>query len=223
MATATAVLASANPGKAREFQALLAPLGIDLRLMGEFGVASPEETGLTFVENALIKARHAAGATGHPAIGDDSGLVVAALGGAPGLRSARYAGPDASAADNNAKLIAALNGVADRRAAFYCALVWLEGPLDPAPIIAIGEWHGVIVDAPRGANGFGYDPHFLVPALGATAAELAPGEKNRISHRGRACQQLVEQLAGRAGASNEKAGAGNEKACGSHGNAGGAT
>ena len=205
MATATAALASANPGKAREFQALLAPLGIDLRLMGEFGVASPEETGLTFVENALIKARHAAGATGHPAIGDDSGLVVAALGGAPGLRSARYAGPDASAADNNAKLIAALNGVADRRAAFYCALVWLEGPLDPAPIIAIGEWHGVIVDAPRGANGFGYDPHFLVPALGATAAELAPGEKNRISHRGRACQQLVEQLAGGRAGGGERA------------------
>ena len=196
-AVATAVLASGNPGKAAELNAVLAPLGIALRPMAAFGIAAPEETGLTFVENALLKARHAAGAAGHPAIADDSGLVVPALGGAPGLHSARYAGPDAGAADNNAKLIAALQGVADRRAAFHCALVWLESPLDPAPIVAFGEWHGVIVDAPRGAKGFGYDPHFFLPTLGVTAAELPAAEKNRLSHRGAAGRQLAAVLAER--------------------------
>lgn len=199
-AASTAVLASANPGKALELNALLAPLGVALRPMGEFGVTSPEETGLTFVENALLKARHAAKATGHPAIGDDSGLVVPALDGAPGVRSARYAGPGAGAKANNARLISALKGVRERGACFHCTLVWLEGHLDPAPIIAVGVWHGVIVDAPRGANGFGYDPHFLVPPLGATAAELAPEVKNRLSHRGAAARQLIEQLAARRGA-----------------------
>lgn len=191
----TAVLASGNAGKLRELQALLRPLAVALRAMSEFGVDSPEETGLSFVENALLKARHAARATGHPAIGDDSGLVVPALGGAPGLYSARYAGADADAAANSRKLIAALRGVADRRASFYCALVFLEHAQDPAPIIATGNWRGSIVDAPRGANGFGYDPHFFLQELQATAAQLAPAEKNRRSHRGTACRRLVQQLA----------------------------
>ena len=191
----TAVLASGNVGKLRELQALLRPLAVALRAMGEFGVDSPEETGLSFVENALLKARHAAQATGHPAIGDDSGLVVPALGGAPGLYSARYAGADADAKANSRKLIAALRGVADRRASFYCALVFLEHAQDPAPIIATGNWRGSIVDAPRGAHGFGYDPHFFLQELDATAAELAPAEKNRCSHRGTACRRLVQQLA----------------------------
>ena len=193
-AVPTAVLASANAGKAAELDAVLAPLGIALRPMAEFGIVAPEETGLTFVENALLKARHAAAAAGLPAIADDSGLVVPALGGAPGLYSSRYAGPNASAADNNAKLIAALKGVADRRAAFHCALVWLESPLDPAPIVAFGVWHGVIVDAPLGANGFGYDPHFFLPTLGVTAAELPTARKNQLSHRGAACRQLASAL-----------------------------
>lgn len=191
----TAVLASANVGKLRELRALLDPLGVTLHAMSELNVQSPEETGLSFVENALLKARHAARATGHPAFGDDSGLVVPALNGAPGLRSARYAEPDAGAEANNRKLIAALRTVADRRASFYCALVFLHHAEDPAPIVATGIWRGSIVDAPKGANGFGYDPHFFARELGATAAQLAPATKNRHSHRGRACRRLVRQLA----------------------------
>lgn len=196
-AIATAVLASANAGKVAELGAVLAPLGVDLRPMAEFGVAAPAETGLTFVENALLKARHTAEATGLASVADDSGLVVPALGGAPGLYSARYGGPGASAEDNNAKLVEALKGVADRRAAFHCALVWLEAPLDPAPIVAFGVWRGVIVNAPRGVHGFGYDPHFFLPTLGVTAAELAPARKNRLSHRAAAARQLAMELAKR--------------------------
>ena len=192
--TRRVVLASANAGKLRELARLLASVAVELHPASAFDVPSPEETGRTFVENALLKARNAAAVAGLPAIGDDSGLVVPALGGAPGIYSARFAGADAAAADNNAKLVAALDGHADRRAHFYCALVFLEGADDPAPIVATGAWHGEIVDRPRGAGGFGYDPHFFLPELGATAAELAPEVKNARSHRGLAARELVRQL-----------------------------
>ena len=189
-----AVLASANAGKLAELSRLLAPTGIVLRPMSVFGLESPEEDGTTFIENALIKARHASLATGLPAIADDSGLVVPALGGAPGLLSSRYSGENATAEDNNRKLIAALDGVEDRHAYFYCALAFIERPDDPAPIFATAAWNGRIVDAPRGTHGFGYDPHFLVPELGATAAELAPQVKNAHSHRGIAARRLAAAL-----------------------------
>ena len=194
---AQAVLASGNAGKLRELARLLAPLAIDLRAAAEFGVDAPEETGQTFLENALIKARNAAAATGFPAIGDDSGLVVSALDGAPGIYSSRFAGTDATAAENNAKLVAALDGVRDRRAHFYCALVFLQRADDPAPLVATGAWHGVIVDRARGSRGFGYDPHFYLPDLDATAAELAAEDKNARSHRGIAARDLAAQLAAR--------------------------
>lgn len=192
---AKVVLASGNAGKLRELANLLAPAAIELHSAADFDIPAPEETGQTFLENALIKARNAAALADLPAIGDDSGLVVPALGGAPGIYSARFAGADASAADNNAKLVAALDGVADRRAHFYCALVFLERPDDPAPVVATGAWHGRIVDRPRGSRGFGYDPHFFVPELGVTAAELAPEDKNARSHRGIAARALAHELA----------------------------
>ena len=189
-----AVLASANEGKLAELSRLLASADITLRPMTAFGVASPEEDGATFIENALIKARHASSVAGLPAIADDSGLVVPALDGAPGLLSSIYSGESATAEDNNRKLIAALDGIEDRRAHFYCALVFIEREDDPAPIFATGAWNGLIVDTPRGAQGFGYDPHFFVPELNATAAELAPAVKNTHSHRGLAARRLAEAL-----------------------------
>lgn len=192
---ARAVLASTNAGKLRELATLLAPVGIELLSASDFDLPAPEETGLTFLENALIKARSASALTGLAAIGDDSGLVVTALGGAPGIYSARFAGVDATAADNNAKLVAALDGVTNRRAHFYCALVFLERADDPAPVVATGAWHGRIVDRPGGSRGFGYDPHFFVPELGATAAEIAPEVKNAHSHRGVAARALARELA----------------------------
>lgn len=188
------VLASGNAGKLRELRALLEPLGIELVAQGEFGLAPAPETAPTFVENAIAKARHASGGSGLPAIADDSGLAVNALGGAPGLHSARYAGPEQGDGANNSKLIAALRGVADRRARFCCALVYLEHPDDPAPLIATQEWPGTIIDEPRGTNGFGYDPYFLLPDLGLTSAELDPALKNRLSHRGQAARALVAAL-----------------------------
>ena len=188
------VLASANAGKLAELSSLLVPAGIKLRPMTEFGLASPEENGATFIENALIKARHASSATDLPAIADDSGLVVPALGGAPGLLSSRYSGEGATAEDNNRKLIAALDGIEDRRAHFYCALVFIERADDPAPIFANAAWHGLIVDAPRGTHGFGYDPHFFVPEFEATAGELEPETKNAHSHRGLAAKRLAAAL-----------------------------
>ena len=190
------VLASANAGKLAELSRLLAPVGITLRPMTQFGVESPIEDGATFIENALIKARHASAATGLAAIADDSGLVVPALGGAPGLLSARYSGVDATAQDNNRRLIAELDGIDDRRAHFYCALVFLRRPDDPAPIFATAAWDGLIVDTPRGAGGFGYDPHFFIPEMDATAAELAPEVKNAHSHRGLAAKRLAQALQG---------------------------
>ncbi len=191
------VLASNNPGKLREFSTLLAPLGLDVVPQGELGIPEAEEPFATFVENALTKARHASRLSGLPALADDSGICVAALGGAPGVYSARYAhmaGKAKSDAANNAHLISQLAGKLNRHAHYYCVLVLVRHAEDPCPIIAEGLWHGEVVDAPRGAGGFGYDPHFLLPALGKTAAELPPEEKNAVSHRGLALQGLVEKL-----------------------------
>jgi len=193
------VIATSNPGKLREFQALLADLAVAPVAQGALGVTAPEETGTTFAANALLKARHAAAASGAAAIADDSGLEVDALGGAPGIYSARYAGEAAGDAANNAKLVAALQGVpfAARRARYRCALVYLDGPGDPAPLHTQGVWEGYILEAPRGAGGFGYDPYFWLPELGLTAAELEPERKNRLSHRGSALQALRRALAER--------------------------
>ena len=191
------VVATGNQGKVRELGAALAPLGLRLVAQSDLRIAPAPEIATTFVENALAKARHAAAESGLPALADDSGLVVPALDGAPGVRSARYAGTNATDARNNAKLLAALDGVDARGAFFFCALVFLASAADATPHIATGRWHGEIVDAARGAGGFGYDPHFWLPALGKTAAELTLKEKNGLSHRGQACRALAAQLAGR--------------------------
>ncbi|MCO4891880.1 RdgB/HAM1 family non-canonical purine NTP pyrophosphatase [Cupriavidus sp. WGtm5] len=191
------VLASNNPGKLREFGALLAPLGFDVVTQGELGIPEAEEPFATFVENALAKARHASRLAGLPALADDSGICVQALGGAPGVYSARYAqmaGQAKSDSANNAYLVSQLAGKLNRHAYYYCVLVFVRHADDPCPIIAEGVWHGEVVDAPRGAGGFGYDPHFLLPALGKTAAELPPEEKNRVSHRAQALRALVARL-----------------------------
>jgi len=190
------VLASTNPGKLAELRARLEPAGMWVVAQDAFGVEPPEETGLTFVENALIKARAACAATGLPALADDSGVVVDALGGAPGVRSARYAGDGASDADNVARLLEALADVGppERGAAFVCTLVYLRHPHDPCPIVCEGHWRGRILDAPRGSAGFGYDPVFFLDALGRTAAELTRAEKNAASHRGQALARFLERL-----------------------------
>lgn len=191
------VLASNNPGKLREFSTLLAPLGLDVVPQGELGIPEAAEPYVTFVENALAKARHASRLSGLPALADDSGICVAALGGAPGVYSARYAqmaGKEKSDTANNAHLISQLAGKLNRHAHYYCVLVLVRHAEDPCPVIAEGVWPGEVVDAPRGAGGFGYDPHFLLPALGKTAAELPAEEKNAISHRGLALRGLVEKL-----------------------------
>ena len=188
------VLASNNPGKLREFRRLLAPLGIDVIAQGDLGIPEAEEPHFTFVENALAKARHASAQAKLPALADDSGVCVAALGGAPGVQSARYAGEPKSDARNNAKLVAALQGVADRRAHYACVLVLVRHADDPEPLIAEGQWHGTIIDAPRGEGGFGYDPHFLDIAAGLTGAELPLERKNERSHRGKAMRALIARL-----------------------------
>ena len=192
------VLASSNPGKLSELRALLIPAGLQVVPQDALGVEPPEETGVTFVENALIKARAACAATGLPALADDSGVVVDALGGAPGVRSARYAGEDASDSDNLARLLEALAGVdpPKRGAAFVCAIVYLRHAQDPCPIVCEGVWRGRILDAPRGDGGFGYDPVFFVETLNRTAAELSRAEKNTVSHRGQALAQLLDRLGG---------------------------
>jgi len=195
MAIARLVLASNNEGKLREFRRLLSPLGIDVVAQAELGIAEADEPHATFVENALEKARHASRAARLPALADDSGLCVEALDGAPGVQSARYAGEPRSDARNNAKLIAALAGIADRRARYACVLALVRHAGDPEPIIAQGDWHGTIVDAPRGTGGFGYDPHFLDPGTGLTGAELPLEKKNELSHRGKAMRALIAQLA----------------------------
>jgi XTP/dITP diphosphohydrolase len=188
------VLASGNRGKLAELRELLAPLAVELESQAALGIEPAPEERLTFVENALDKARHASRLSGLPALADDSGLVVPALGGAPGIRSARYAGPESDDAANRAKLIAALGEVAEPAAHFFCALIWLRHPEDPAPLIATARWHGTIVREPRGEGGFGYDPLFYVPGFERTAAQLTPEEKNRASHRGRAMARLLAEL-----------------------------
>jgi len=191
------VIASNNPGKLRELQALLAPLGIEALPQSDLHVTEAEEPHGTFVENALAKARNASRATGLPALADDSGLCVTALGGEPGVHSAYYAGKGGSReerdARNNAKLVAALRDRADRAAFYYCVLVLLNGAEDPTPIVADGTWHGEIVLEPRGGGGFGYDPYFRTPS-GLTAAQLAADEKNRVSHRAQALAALAQKL-----------------------------
>ncbi|MDR2710105.1 MAG: RdgB/HAM1 family non-canonical purine NTP pyrophosphatase [Burkholderiales bacterium] len=187
------VLASNNEGKCREFAQLLSPLAIDVVTQASLGVTEADEPYATFVENALAKARHASRHTGLPALADDSGLCVEALNGAPGVLSARYAGEPKSDARNNARLIEQLQGATDRCAYYVCALVLVRDADDPAPLIACGEWRGEIIDAPRGSNGFGYDPYFLLPD-GRTAAEMAAEEKNAVSHRGMATRELMAQL-----------------------------
>lgn len=191
------VLASNNRGKVREIGQLLAGLDIEVAPQAEFGVEDIEETGLSFVENALLKARNAARHTGLPAIADDSGLEVDALNGAPGIYSARYAGNDASDEDNLKKLLDELNrlGEVPRTARFQCLMVYLRHALDPTPIICQGTWEGVIVDTPAGSNGFGYDPVFYVISDKCTAAQLDPERKNSLSHRGQALTQLLDKLA----------------------------
>ena len=189
------VLASQNTGKLAELQAMLADLPVTLESQGEHGVPSAPETGATFVENAIIKARAVAAATGLAALADDSGLVVPALNGAPGIYSARYAGTHGDDAANNRKLVAELRGINNRQAYFYCAMVFLQHAEDPTPIIATAAWHGTIVDHAVGNNGFGYDPHFFLPELGKTSAQLPATVKNQMSHRGQATAKLIDQLA----------------------------
>jgi len=188
------VLASGNQGKLREFRRLLAPLAIDVVAQAELGIGEADEPYATFVENALAKARHASAASGLAALADDSGICVAALGGAPGVISAHYAGEPRSDARNNAKLVAALQGVADRRAHYACVLVLVRRADDPEPVIAEGRWHGRVIDTPRGDGGFGYDPHFVDAASGLTGAEMALADKNAVSHRGVAMRALIERL-----------------------------
>ena len=190
------VLATGNAGKLREMRAILAPWGVDVRPQSEFTSASAEETGLSFVENAILKARFAAEASGLPAIADDSGLEVDALHGAPGIYSARYAGPGADDAANNARLLADLEAVPDhvRTARYRCAMVFVRWPLDPSPIVRQARWEGRIARVPRGTGGFGYDPLFLVGDGVTMAAELEPARKNDVSHRGQALRALVVAL-----------------------------
>jgi len=188
------VLASSNPGKLREFEALLAPLGMEIVPQSSLRVAETDEPHGTFVENALAKARHASRRTKLPALADDSGICVAVLGGEPGVHSARFAGEPRSDVRNNEKLVAMLAGKDNRRAHYYCVIVLMRHPDDPEPVIAEGSWAGEIIAEPRGENGFGYDPHFFLQDLGKTAAELDPGEKNLVSHRGKALRRLLAKL-----------------------------
>ena len=188
------ILASGNEGKLREFRRLLAPRGFAVIAQSELAIPEADEPHATFVENALAKARHASAHARAPALADDSGICVAALGGAPGVHSARYAGLPPSDARNNAKLVAALQGIADRRAHYRCVLVLVRHAADPEPLIAEGAWHGTIIDAPRGTGGFGYDPHFQDEATGLTGAELPLERKNELSHRGQAMRALLDRL-----------------------------
>jgi XTP/dITP diphosphohydrolase len=195
----TIVLASSNAGKVREFNQLLGDLQLEVVPQSQFNVADADETGLTFVENAILKARNAAQHTGLPALADDSGLEVDALHGAPGIYSARYAGPNASDTENLEKLLGMLKDVPGekRGARFQCVLVYLRHALDPTPLICQGTWEGRILTAPRGTSGFGYDPVFFVPTHACSAAELPADTKNALSHRGQALRQLLTALPGR--------------------------
>ena len=187
----TVVLASNNAGKLAEFSSLLTPLGLALRKQSELGISEAEEPYATFVENALAKARHVAQLSGLPALADDSGVCLPALGGAPGVLSARFAGEPKSDARNNQKLIQDLSALEDKSAYYYCVLVYLRHAQDPQLVIAEGRWDGEIIATPRGANGFGYDPHFWIASLNKTAAELSAEEKNQLSHRGQALRALI--------------------------------
>jgi XTP/dITP diphosphohydrolase len=193
------VLATGNAGKLREFAEMLAPAGLEFVPQSALGIESPEETGDTFLDNALLKARHAAARAGGPAMADDSGLEVDALGGAPGVRSARYAGPGATDATNLAKLLEAMRDVPDgaRAARFRCVIALVRGADDPSPVCAEGRWEGRILRAPRGAGGFGYDPVFEDPASGLSAAELPSAAKHERSHRGQALRALLQALRAR--------------------------
>ena len=192
----TIVLASGNPGKIREMSEVLAEVDLRIASQTDFGIPEAEETGLTFVENAIIKARHASAHTGLPAIADDSGLEVDALHGAPGIYSSRYAGPEADDRDNLDKLLGAMADVPEgqRGARFQCLMVYMEHEADPTPLICQGTWEGEILHAPRGTGGFGYDPVFYVPTHHCASAELPPAVKNRLSHRGQALRRLLEAL-----------------------------
>lgn len=190
----TLVLASNNRGKLAEFSRLLSPLGFNLKTQGELDIPEAEEPHATFVENALAKARHASRLSGLPALADDSGICVPALGGAPGVYSARYAGEPKSDAANNDKLVHDLAVHADKSAYYYCVLVFVRHADDPQPVIADGRWNGEVIATPRGQGGFGYDSHFLLSELGKTAAELSADEKNLLSHRGQALRALIEKL-----------------------------
>jgi XTP/dITP diphosphohydrolase len=194
MNTESIVLASGNKGKIKEFSELFANWSVSVKSQGDLGIGSVPETGTTFVENAIIKARHAAQQSGLPALADDSGLVVDALSGAPGIYSSRYAGEDASDQDNVIKLLDALDGVTNRDAHFQCVLVFMRSADDPVPIIAQGQWHGEIAHTPHGDGGFGYDPVFWCPAQICTAAELSKDVKNTISHRGKALVELTKAM-----------------------------
>lgn len=191
------VLATGNKGKVAELSELLAPLGWQVTPQTELNVSDADETGLTFIENAIIKARHACESTGLPALADDSGLAVKALGGAPGIYSARYAGENATDNDNVEKLLAAMQGVpaGQRQAEFHCVLVFMQSASDPTPIVCHGRWQGMLTEKPAGAGGFGYDPIFWVPERNCTSAELSKGEKQVLSHRAKALALLVQQLA----------------------------
>lgn len=195
-ATMKVTLASSNKGKLAEFQQLLCGLNFDVVPQSDFQVPDAIENGLSFVENALIKARHASRLTGLPAIADDSGLEVDKLNGAPGIYSSRFSGENANDEKNNLRLLSLLQDTpeSERTARFQCVLVFMRHPEDPTPIICQGSWDGLITDKPSGANGFGYDPIFYVPELSCTSAELEPLEKNKISHRGKAMANLLEQL-----------------------------
>jgi XTP/dITP diphosphohydrolase len=188
------VIASGNAGKLREFRRLLSPLGIEVIAQGELQIPDSDEPHSTFVENAIAKARHASGHARLPALADDSGICVDALGGAPGVHSARYAGDPRSDVRNNRKLIADLAGHADRRAHYYCMLALMRTPDDPEPMLAEGSWGGTIIDVPRGSGGFGYDPHFVDAQTGLTGAELPLEKKNELSHRGKAIRALMARL-----------------------------
>ncbi|WP_445494914.1 XTP/dITP diphosphatase [Photorhabdus sp. SF281] len=190
------VLATGNPGKVRELAQLLADFGLDIIAQTELGVNSAEETGLTFIENAILKARHAAQITSLPAIADDSGLSVDILGGAPGIYSARYAGEDTTDQQNLAKLLDTMKDIPDdqRQAQFNCVLVYMRHAEDPTPLVFHGRWPGIIAHKPAGNGGFGYDPIFYIPELGCTAAELSGEQKNAVSHRGQALKMMLDTL-----------------------------
>jgi XTP/dITP diphosphohydrolase len=188
------IIASENPGKLREIGQILTPLGFEVLPQSDFAVPECPEPHVTFIENCLAKARHASLHSGLPALADDSGICVEALNGAPGIYSARYSGEPKSDERNNEKLVAALKGQPNRKAHYYCVIVLVRHADDPEPLIAEGRWQGEIIDSPRGAGGFGYDPHFYLPEFGRTGAELTPNEKNSISHRGKALRDLIEKL-----------------------------